>query len=341
MSRSGNAASLQEQMAKLHQNMSFRDKRRAQQQEMRQGGADDPYEDRASKRVAGRGGAAVGGGKDASSAARAAVASATALDGPNLMRCDACSVSFAVESQMMQHLAGPSHKKTVERAAAEERRLVQLGNNRWAAENAAASASWQQNTRYTPAARQPITIAPAHEFGSESGGQSAPLPITATKATAGISATLSGSAPGGGGRLAGPPPARPRKLTPEEAERAAVAERARIAHAERVAAAQQTFGPPSIGGWVPPTVLSAKLGSVAKDTEESSSDRDENGGALSLPAVEAIKQEAFVKQESPVKEENGNTLPECSDDSSHSGSSDTDTSCEDGGVPRQRPISFF
>jgi hypothetical protein len=80
-----------------------------------------------------------------------------------------------------------------------------------------ASASWQQNTRYTPAARQPITIAPAHEFGSESGGQSAPLPITATKATAGISATLSGSAPGGGGRLAGPPPARPRKLTPEGA----------------------------------------------------------------------------------------------------------------------------
>jgi hypothetical protein len=130
-------------------------------------------------------------------------------------------------------------------------------------------------------------------------------------------------------------------LTIAEAERAAVAERARIAHAERVAAAQQTFGPPSIGGWVPPTVLSAKLGSVAKDTEESSSDRDENGGALSLPAVEAIKQEAFVKQESPVKEENGNTLPECSDDSSHSGSSDTDTSCEDGGVPRQRPISFF
>jgi hypothetical protein len=38
---------------------------------------------------------------------------------------------------MMQHLAGPTHKKTVERAAAEERRLVQLGNNRWAAENAA------------------------------------------------------------------------------------------------------------------------------------------------------------------------------------------------------------
>lgn len=45
-------------------------------------------------------------------------------------------VSFAVESQMQQHLAGPAHRKAVERAAAEERRLEQLGNNRWAAENA-------------------------------------------------------------------------------------------------------------------------------------------------------------------------------------------------------------
>lgn len=53
------------------------------------------------------------------------------------MREFGVQVSFAVESQMMQHLAGPTHKKTVERAAAEERRLEQLGNNRWAAENAA------------------------------------------------------------------------------------------------------------------------------------------------------------------------------------------------------------
>lgn len=212
MTHRGNAASLQDQMAKLHQNMSFRDKRRAQQQEMRQSGADDPYDDRASKRVAGRAGVAVGGSKDASSAARAAVASASALDGPNLMYCDVCSVSFAVESQIMQHLAGPTHKKTVERAAAEERRLEQLGNNRWAAENAAASAGWQQNTRYTPAARQPAAATTGTDVAKEPAGRPGSSPAAVASPAAGkVAATFSGSAPGGGGRFAGPPAFRPKK----------------------------------------------------------------------------------------------------------------------------------
>ena len=46
-------------------------------------------------------------------------------------------MSFAKESQMRQHLEGPTHKKAVEKARKEEQRLQQLGNNRWAAENAA------------------------------------------------------------------------------------------------------------------------------------------------------------------------------------------------------------
>jgi hypothetical protein len=46
-------------------------------------------------------------------------------------------VSFAKESGMQQHLAGPTHRKALERQRKEELRLQQLGNNRWAAENAA------------------------------------------------------------------------------------------------------------------------------------------------------------------------------------------------------------
>lgn len=48
-----------------------------------------------------------------------------------------CQVSFAKESGMQQHLAGPTHRKALERQRKEELRLQQLGNNRWAAENAA------------------------------------------------------------------------------------------------------------------------------------------------------------------------------------------------------------
>lgn len=40
---------------------------------------------------------------------------------------------------MQQHLEGPTHKKAVERQRKEQQRLEQLGNNRWAAENAAVS----------------------------------------------------------------------------------------------------------------------------------------------------------------------------------------------------------
>lgn len=124
----------------------------------------------------------------ASAAARAAVASASAIEGPRMITCDVCGVrlmlpclvcvlrqnlcrlccqrptcipdqfrqagakpkepgsadapllcqvSFAKESGMQQHLAGPTHRKALERRRKEELRLQQLGNNRWAAENAA------------------------------------------------------------------------------------------------------------------------------------------------------------------------------------------------------------
>lgn len=71
------------------------------------------------------------------------------------MRGFGVQVSFAVQSQMMQHLAGPTHKKTVERAAAEERRLEQLGNNRWAAENAAVQSQSSTVSFLTIAPDQP------------------------------------------------------------------------------------------------------------------------------------------------------------------------------------------
>jgi len=48
-------------------------------------------------------------------------------------------VSFAQGPGMQQHLEGPTHKKAVERQRKEQQRLEQLGNNRWAAENAAVS----------------------------------------------------------------------------------------------------------------------------------------------------------------------------------------------------------
>ena len=51
------------------------------------------------------GGAASGGQYNAAAAAMAAVAQASALEGPRLIRCDVCNVTFAADAGMQQHLA--------------------------------------------------------------------------------------------------------------------------------------------------------------------------------------------------------------------------------------------
>ncbi len=50
------------------------------------------------------GGTALGGSYNAAAAAMAAVAQASALTGPRVVRCDVCNATFAGDADMQQHL---------------------------------------------------------------------------------------------------------------------------------------------------------------------------------------------------------------------------------------------
>ena len=50
------------------------------------------------------GGTALGGSYNAAAAAMAAVAQASALTGPRLVRCDVCNATFSGDADMQQHL---------------------------------------------------------------------------------------------------------------------------------------------------------------------------------------------------------------------------------------------
>ena len=52
----------------------------------------------------GAGGTALGGSYNAAAAAMAAVAQASALTGPRVVRCDVCNATFAGDADMQQHL---------------------------------------------------------------------------------------------------------------------------------------------------------------------------------------------------------------------------------------------
>ena len=58
----------------------------------------------ASSAVLAAGGTALGGSYNAAAAAMAAVAQASALTGPRLVRCDVCNATFAGDADMQQHL---------------------------------------------------------------------------------------------------------------------------------------------------------------------------------------------------------------------------------------------
>lgn len=112
-----------------------------------------------------------------------------------------------------------------------------------------------------------------------------------------------------------------------------MAERARIAHAERVAAAQKANGPPSIGGWVPPSVLSAGKAVSDPDSEGGASDAEQTAALQPASAVSPTEEPAGddAKAEAAGKDD---------EDSDGSGS-DSGSDSEDDGELRQRPVSFF
>ncbi|GAB4815632.1 hypothetical protein N2152v2_008088 [Parachlorella kessleri] len=144
MAQNGSASSLAEQMQRLQKSMQRREQRRDSDRRDRmaraeyEGGLADVYGEGPSG-----GGASAGrkrprnatGGVQWGSAA-AAVAAASQLGGPQILRCELCNATFASDALMQQHLEGPAHRKAVERKEAEAQRRQRLGRNYDAAEAA-------------------------------------------------------------------------------------------------------------------------------------------------------------------------------------------------------------
>jgi len=130
---------LSEQAASLQRTIMGREKRRAAARDDRPA---DPYDGR----QAGGG----GGGKrqrpedgtaPPSAAAALAAIAAAGHDAPPPARCELCAVNLASEAELAQHVAGPVHRKALDRAAAQRLRDEQLARYGNMAESALASAA--------------------------------------------------------------------------------------------------------------------------------------------------------------------------------------------------------
>ncbi|KAK9824594.1 hypothetical protein WJX72_011561 [[Myrmecia] bisecta] len=277
-------APLSVQMDKLKKSMQSRDKRRQAdrmrhmaQTQAEEGGGQVPLRQPANA----TGGVALG----AAAAATAAVAQASALEGPRILRCDACKATFRSEAQLQQHIEGPTHRKTMARLAAESQKNERLGAHRGAAEAAVAAASWS---------------AGAGSLGSAGGAARPASGVAGGQAQAAHQPRSSNSQPGLQAPNARHAPGRGQKQGPVPHQAPAPPAKPHLSHADLVAQARRSDEPLSIGGWVPPSITAEPClpppteglhGLVAYgdgDSEEGSDGSSGSDSDASPPAVEIV-----------------------------------------------------
>ncbi|KAK9866198.1 hypothetical protein WJX84_003166 [Apatococcus fuscideae] len=151
MSGRGMQASLSVQADRLKKTMQNRDQRRRKEQNQRAARSDtlDPYErsQNAARDPSATGGLRLG----PAAAALAAVADASSLQGPTILRCEPCQATFATEAMLQQHNEGPTHRKTLARLQAQQEKKRRMGHHSGAAEAALAAAAWAGSTGGEPA----------------------------------------------------------------------------------------------------------------------------------------------------------------------------------------------
>eukprot|EP00884_Botryococcus_braunii_P010245 jgi/Botrbrau1/19221/Bobra.0077s0121.1 len=278
----GMEGSLSVQMDRLKRTMQNRDKRRDQErrQRMRNAEADgaDPYaKPRGWEPSNATGGVRLG----PAAAATAAIALADALEGPELMHCHLCQVSFRREAEMQQHVEGPIHRKAVARLEKRRQEEEARGAMSGVAEAALAAAAWANDGKLG-SGRVDGTAAAAAGGGPGSGRGGGPSGGTVSLAAPfqwGQAGKDGGRGRGRGGRAGeggeeGRGRGRGIKPPPPPPERT---------HQDVLAEMRRTAEPLNIGGWVPPSINLPRPGPspVGPDARQAPTDsRDATGSAV-------------------------------------------------------------
>ncbi|KAK9798886.1 hypothetical protein WJX73_001265 [Symbiochloris irregularis] len=152
--------------------------------------------------------------------------------------CHLCQVSFASESQMRQHIEGPTHRKALAKAAAQREREERLGASASAASEAVAAAAWAEGGKLPT--RGTAWHAPPLQGGRGSG----PAARQHNQGGAARGSGPQAGAPGSG----------------------SVTTPAAVSHAQLVANARKTTEPLTINGWMPPSLGTAASSPSARKT---------------------------------------------------------------------------
>ncbi|GFR43798.1 hypothetical protein Agub_g4847, partial [Astrephomene gubernaculifera] len=235
--------SLSAQAAQLQRSIQSREQRRIAEKAQRHEAAEasgeyGSYDGPPAKRPNPGSGNAAGSAVARLSEISAALASRPA----ETFRCDLCQAVFPSEAPYQQHLAGPVHRRAVER-----QREAQLAAQRRAVyqdmtESALGAAAWAAGHGNTAATTRP-TPQQQHQAQQQQQQQQPP-------------GAMAGRGGGrGGGRDAGRGGGRGRGSDATAAIGGASGRRGDVlSHEELVAAATRSDEPLTIGGWAPPTI---------------------------------------------------------------------------------------
>ncbi|GIL62819.1 hypothetical protein Vafri_16971 [Volvox africanus] len=245
--------SLSAQAAQLQRSIQSREQRRIAEKAQRYEAAEaageyGAYEGPPAKR------AALGGGGAGHSAALVKLSEISALVNrpAEVFRCELCNANFPSQAQHQQHLAGPVHRKALDKLAEQQLTAQRRAVYQDMTESALGAAAW----------------ASAHGSGGAGGGGTGRQQAFGQGGGAAVGGGISGAGggaagatgrggpggrgggrwPGVGGRNAGAP-GRTANSNVSALPRHDV-----MSHEEMVAAATRTDEPLTIGGWAPPII---------------------------------------------------------------------------------------
>ncbi|GAX74701.1 hypothetical protein CEUSTIGMA_g2149.t1 [Chlamydomonas eustigma] len=308
-------ASISAQAEQLKKSLERREKRRNEDRAYRteeaqlQGNA-DIYEERSHKRFNNNNGAV---------AALAAISAASAYQGQvPTINCDVCKATFSSEALYKQHVAGPVHRKAIEKQQADLVRIQHMSVYQDAAQAALGAAAWTST----------------HGGGATNSSGLAPAKRTSVQAIRGGSQKASISQP----KI-------PMRQGAETQATQVTKKEAMPSHAELVAMARADEGPLSIGGWIPPSV--AKLPQVAATgrvvaSAASVTMKTDESAVVDLRGVSKSFTDGTITNERDAGDPDGGLLGLNYGDSSESENSDEeDKDDAEADDDDPAPISFF